>query len=150
MKIKTVGQNRAIAVVPIEASKDEFMAAIDAINAHQCDAVMMIPDARVYNSVTVQRLLLWGVRQKKPVSAFSSHVVKAGALAGQYCDNEAIGRQAARLIRRVIQGADISSIGLEYPEHVDSAVNERTADLIGIVLENKGITPHTVRYGGTQ
>lgn len=146
--IKEAGERRGITVTPIEASKEKFMSAIDALNARDYDAVLMIPDARVYNSVTVQRLLLWGVRQKKPVSAFSPHVVKAGALAGQYCDNKAIGRQAARIIRRIIQGTEVSSIGLEYPEHINYAVNERTADLIGVTLDQGLLTPDTVRFGG--
>ncbi|MFQ5590056.1 MAG: ABC transporter substrate-binding protein [Phycisphaerae bacterium] len=144
------GPSHAMEVTPIEAHKDSFISAIDAINARRCDAVMMIPDAQVYNSATVQRLLLWGLRQKKPVSAFSARVTKAGALTGQYCNDEAIGRQVARLIRRVMRGADIASIGLEYPDQIDHAVNERTADLIGVPLDEELLQACNVRFGGKE
>lgn len=144
--IKAAGKSRSLSVIPIEADKNDFMSAITALKTQGCDAALMIPDARVYNSPSVQRLLLWGMRQKKPVLAFSSHVVKAGALAGLHCDNQGVGRQTARLIDQVLRGTDISSIGLQYPCCVSRALNERTADLIGIALDGKRMVPDTVCY----
>jgi len=145
--VQAAGKRLSVRVVPIEASKDEFMPAIDALSAYNCDAALMIADARVYNSVSVQRLLLWGLSEKKAVSAFSPHVVKAGALYGQYCDNDAIGFQAARMVLQVIGGAETASIGVQYPDLVHLAVNERTADLIGITLDKIHLPPDAVRYG---
>ena len=145
--IRSAAREYAISVVPIQAKKDEFIPAIEALNSHGCDAVLMIPDAQVYNSLSVQRLLLWGIRQRKPVITFSAHVVKAGALTGLYCENDSVGRQSAHLIQRIIRGTDIPSVGLRYPDHVSRAVNERTAAMIGTPIEERKITPDTLRFG---
>jgi len=145
--LQAAGAKYSVTVVPIEASKTQFMPAIDALNAYGCDAALMIADAQVFNSASVQRLLLWGMRQKKVVSAFSPHVVKAGALMGQYCDNAAIGRQTAHMVLDVLGGAEISSLGLRYPDRVEVAVNQRTAEMIGIVLDGSRLPPNAVRFG---
>jgi len=55
------------------------------LNKADYDSVLMVPDVQVFNAASVKRLLLWGVRQKTPVWGFSENVIKAGALAGQYC-----------------------------------------------------------------
>ena len=150
LTIKAAETTRGLTVVPIETNKGEFMRAIEALNASGCDAALMIPDAQVYNSLSVQRLLLWGIRQKKPVSAFSANVVKAGALTGRYGDNRVIGRQTAGLVVQVLEGADVSLLGLQYPDHVNHAVSERTAELIGIQLEPRHQGPDTIRFGNGQ
>ena len=73
--------------------------------------------------------------------------IGAGALTGQYCDHQAIGRQAAGLVRRIVGGEDVGTLGLEYPQHVNHAVNERTGDLIGVELKPGLFPVGTVRYG---
>ncbi len=146
-RIRNAGDKVGIAVQLIDANRDEFPPAIEALKRHKCDAALMIPDAQVYNSLTVQRLLLWGISQKKPISAFSSHVVTAGALTGIYCDNHAIGQQTAELIDRVLRGENVEAIGLQYPRRVIRAVNERTAELIDITLDERTLGPDTARLG---
>jgi ABC-type uncharacterized transport system substrate-binding protein len=125
---------RSLKVSLIEAHKDRFPAAIEALNQAGCDSVLMIPDARIYNSPNVQRLLLWGARHKKPIWTFSQNIVKAGALAGMYCDSRSIGRQAAEIIVQVLEGTDVSAIGLQYPKEVGKAVNKHTAEVTGLSL----------------
>lgn len=143
-------ENHQITMVPIQADKNQFPEAIEALNAKKCDGVLMIPDAGVYNVPNVQRLLLWGIRQKKPVWAFSASVVKAGALGGQYANCESVGQRAAELVKKVSGGADPADIGFQYPRKIGRAVNERTAELIGVGLSKVALTADTVRYGETR
>ena len=121
--------------------------AVEELNARECNSVLMIPDAGVYNVPNVQRLLLWGIRQKKPVWAFSASIVKAGALGGQYADAETVGQQAAELVKKVRSSTNPTQIGFQYPRRVGRAVNERTAKLIGLRLSESLLNADIVRYG---
>ena len=145
--ITLAARQYGLEVLPVQASKDEFPGAIDALNSAACDSVLMIPDAHVYNSPNVQRLLLWGVRQKKPVWAFSESIVKAGALAGQYSSSEVIGRQTADLVETVIDGKRPSDIGMQYPRRIGRAVNTYTARTIGLKLSDRMIGTGVTRFG---
>ena len=144
---RAAGRKRGITITTIEADKNEFPKAIEALNTKGCNGVLMIPDARIYNAATIKRLLLWGIRQKKPVWTFSASIVRAGAFAGQYADSQAIGRQAAELIQNEINGTRPSDLGLQYPRHVGRAVNERSAEMIDIVLNDAVIGVETMRFG---
>ncbi len=146
--LKAAADAKNLRCTTILASRDTIPEAIEALNASGCEGLVMIPDSHVYNSATVQRVLLWGVRQKKAVWSFSENLVKAGALAGQHADYEAIGRQTADIVLKIIEGADPASIGLVYPEQVGRAFNKHTAGMIGATPSDRQLGTATVRYGG--
>jgi ABC-type uncharacterized transport system substrate-binding protein len=148
--IRPASAAKGIAVVAIDAGKDEFPKSIELLSSKGCEGVLMLPDAGVYNSANVQRLLLWGIRQKKPVFAFSSNIVKAGAFAGQYPDMQASTLQLVDLVDRIVKGGDAGKIGLEYPRKIDTAINERIADMIGISIDGQTLGAASVRYGKGQ
>lgn len=135
--LEKAGRQHGLTITAILAHRDEFPKAIEELNKSGCDGVLMIPDAQVYNSPNVQRLLLWGVRRKKPVWTFSANVVKAGAFSGLYCDSKAVGKQVARLIREVHDGKAPPAIGLHYPHYTARAVNVHTAGMIGVSPDEK-------------
>jgi putative ABC transport system substrate-binding protein len=141
------GQKRGLDVRTIPANRDEFPQAIDALDRQGCDSVLMIPDAQVFNSANVERLLLWGLRQKKPLWTFSENVVKAGAFSGLYCDSAAVGRQAAGVVEEVVRGKAPTAIGLRYPQTVRRAVNVHTAEMIEAPLDEQVFTSGVVRLG---
>ncbi len=145
--IVQAGRQRGITIKTLLARRKAFPEAIDALNKSGCDGVLMIPDAGVYNGPNVQRLLLWGIRQKKPVWTFSPKLVKAGALAGQHTQPEAIGRQAAGVVTELANGADSAKMGLVYPVHTSDAVNVRTASMIGLRFSSSVLEKVTKRYG---
>lgn len=133
--------------VAIAAHKDEFPQAIAALQTSGCDGVLMIPDAGVYNSANVQRLLLWGARQGKPVWTFSENIVRAGAFAGMYCDSADVGLQAAELVGLAAQKRILRDRRLHYPRHVGRAVNVHTAKLIGVNLDQPAFKDSVARLG---
>ena len=145
--LEKAGQQRGLVLIPILVNRDEFPKAIEELNKSGCDGVLMIPDAQVYNSPNVQRLLLWGVRQKKPVWTFSANVVKAGAFSGLYCDSKAVGEQVAQLVREAHEGKAPPAIGLHYPHYIARAVNVHTAEMIGVSPDEKVFTSGVVRMG---
>ncbi len=148
--LRAAAQQRSIAVQIIEANKDEFPKAVEALNSKGCTGMLMLPDAAIYNSANVQRLLLWGIRQQKPVFAFSANIVKAGAFAGQYADTEALGKQTIELVRKVLKGTDASTARPEYPRQVQTAINERTAEMIGVSISSDVLAGVSQRYGKAQ
>jgi ABC-type uncharacterized transport system substrate-binding protein len=135
--IKLAGEAARIKVVLIETDKDKISEGIKALTQQECGGVLMLPDASVYNSVNVRELLLWGIRQKKPVWAFSANIVKAGALGGQYFDPDSVGGRTAQLVRQILKNPGKGGLGLLYTEPVLTAVNLRTADMLGISFDEK-------------
>lgn len=94
------------------------------------DFLLCLPDASLYNSVTIKPLLLAALEDRLPVIGFSPGFVQAGAAAGVYPDYYEIGRQTGELVLRALRG-ETRSIG-ETPRKARTAVNERVARLLGI------------------
>lgn len=147
--LAAAGKKNGLKVAMIEARKDSFADAVEALDAEGCDQALMVPDAGVYNSTNVQRLLLWGIRQKKAVWGFSANVVKAGALAGQFSNSQTVGTQAAEAVRAILQGKTTAEIGLQFSRDPETAVNLRTAEMIGIPLSDDVLDDKTERFGET-
>ena len=145
--LATAGREHDIDLVAIEADVDRFPESIETLTSSRCDGVLMIPDAKVYNSPNVQRLLLWGIRQQHPVWTFSDNVVKAGAFSGLSCDSAAVGRQAGTIVLRLTKGESPKAIGLQYPQEVGKAVNVHTAGMIDIPVNDRVFTAEVVRMG---
>lgn len=146
--VEAADKHGRIKVTVIQAKKDAFPAAIDALNGKKCDGVLMIADASVYNAANVKRLLLWGLRQKHPVWTFSGNLVKAGAFAGLHIDEVLIGRQIADVVQEVVKGKKPPAGRLYFPRQLDSAVNERTAEMIGVSISRRDLETVTDRFGG--
>ncbi len=148
--IVDAARERNLNVQLIEADGDNFPKAIDALTSASCDSVLMIPDAKVYNGPNIQRLLLWGVRTKTPVWAFSPKIVKAGAPSGQYASSEDIGRQTAELVWKVCTDPAQAATGIQYPEKASRALNERTAEMVGLKISDRTREKVSDRYGAEQ
>lgn len=137
---------KGISIELVSAGKDSFAAAVAELNAKGCDGVLMIADANVYNSPNAQALLLWGLRGRKPVWAFSANLVKAGAFGAIYADGREMPAQMAELIDKIVRGEKPVALGLQYPRATQRAINEQTADLIGISIPADAVK-ETVRFG---
>ena len=94
------------------------------------DLVLCLPDADLYNSVTIRPLILASIEQRLPIVGFSPAFVRAGAVAGVYPDYHEIGRQTGELAGRILRGDEGSRE--ESPRKVNAAVNQRVAHLLGI------------------
>ncbi len=145
--ISQAGTRLGVELQVLIASRNEFPATIDKLTASGTDGVIMIPDANIYNSTTVQRLLVWGARKHKSVWGFSPNIVRAGAIAGIFSDAESVGKQTAILIESVLRGEETESIGLHYATEVQIAINDRTAQVIEVSIEERHLSANTVRYG---
>lgn len=125
----------------IVASKDGFPDAIIELNRTGCDAALMIPDSGVYNQHTIRRLILWGLRQKKPVWTFSRNIVKAGALGGLFYDKTDVAGRTVETIQAIVDGAKPSAIGVRYPHRILRVLNADTAQQIDLKLNRRDLGP---------
>lgn len=103
------------------------------------DVLWALPDAEVYNSNTVQNILLASFRARVPMVAFSPAYVRAGALLAVHVTPAQIGLQAANLAHAVLEGRSLPETPI-YSRDFEVAVNERVAHSFGLTLN-----PQTLR-----
>ena len=100
---------------------------------NRADLLLCLPDPDLYNSVTIQPLVMAAIEYRLPVFGFSPAFVRAGAAAGVYPDYRALGRQTAELVLRLLKNESKPEGPLEeYPSKVQIAVNQRVVRLLGL------------------
>ena len=90
------------------------------------------PDTAVFNSYTVQNVLLTAYRLRSPVVGFSAAYVRAGALLGLYSTPAQIGSEAGEAVLQVLRGAALPPVA--RPAHFEVAVNDTVARALGLAL----------------
>ena len=103
-------------------------------------------DPLIYNRNTVREILVMSLKSKKPMVAFSSAYVKAGALLAFECDYEDIGRQTAELLMKMRHQGSRGGVPVEPPAKIVIAVNKRTMNMLGINIPGKFLES-AVLYG---
>jgi len=147
---RTAGKKMDLVTTLIETQKKDFAAAVKTLAGTGSDGVVMLPDAAIYDTPNTRHLLLWAIRSKVPVWTFSSNIVKAGALAGQFCDMKETGVQTAEMVEKVLAGGKVAELGIQYAKTVKRAVNERTAELIEVTFAPEVLKATPERYGRAQ
>ena len=90
------------------------------------------PDSLVFNSYTIQNILLTSYRNRAPLIGFSPAYVRAGALLALYSTPAQIGRQAAAAARATLAGRGLPPP--QGPREFEVASNPVVARALGIVL----------------
>lgn len=98
------------------------------------DVLLALPDPQIYNSNSIQSLLLASFRAKVPMVAFSSAYVRAGALLAVYSTPAQIGRQAAVMALGVLGGRPLPASG-QYPTDFSVSANEHVARSLDLDLD---------------
>lgn len=88
------------------------------------------PDNALFNSTTVQPLLMSSLRNGLPIVGFSESFVRAGAAMGIYPDYHDIGTQAADMARRYLAGG-VGAPQRETPRSLRVGINHRVLRLLG-------------------
>lgn len=102
------------------------------------DALWAVADTTVFSNVqSTQYILLNTLRSGTPFMGLSSSFVAAGALFSLSCDYEDIGKQAAEIAIRILQGENAQNIPVAVPRKVFLSLNLRTADQIGLRISDK-------------
>lgn len=114
----------------------------------EADLLLAVADPQLYNSSSIQNILLASFRAKVPLVAFSPAYVRAGALLALYVTPTQIGQQAATIARGVLQGKTLSATPL-YSQDFSVAVNEHVARSLGLTLEPDALRARLRRREGT-
>lgn len=99
----------------------------------EADLLLALADPHVYNSSSIQNILLASFRAQVPMLAFSPAYVRAGALLAVYSTPAQIGQQAGALARGLLQGQALG--GPQYPVQFEVSVNEHVARSLGLKLD---------------
>lgn len=116
-----------------ESDGDENL--LPAVNAllPRVNLLLATPDSKVYKRDNIKSILLTSYRHQKPVIAFSSTFVNAGALAAIYSTPQQIARQAADLIND--HGSNLPVP--EYPQQFSIAINRSVAAALDLSLPDE-------------
>ena len=95
--------------------------------------LLATPDSGVFNSYSIQNVLLTAYRQHSPVVGFSAAYVRAGAILGLYSTAAQIGRQTAEMARVALAGGPLPPP--QAPRYFEVGSNPQVARSLGIALE---------------
>jgi hypothetical protein len=99
----------------------------------ESDLLLAVADPQIYNSTSIQNILLASFRAEVPMMAFSPAYVRAGALLAVYSTPTQIGQQAGALARGVLLGQPLGVP--QYPLQFEISVNEHVARSLGLKLD---------------
>ena len=96
------------------------------------DVLLAAPDPAVYNSNTIQSILLTTYRAQVPLIGFSPAYVKAGALLALYSTPRQLGSQAGEIARAVLAGRPLPPA--QPPRDFSISSNTHVAHSLGAHL----------------
>jgi ABC-type uncharacterized transport system substrate-binding protein len=111
----------------------------------EADVLLALPDPNIYNSSSVQNILLSTFRANLPVVGFSPAYVRAGAVLGLYATPEQTGRQAADLARALLAGR-MPVTPVQVPKEFTVDVNEHVMRSLGLALNAAELTQTLLRW----
>lgn len=97
------------------------------------DVLLAIPDAQIYNSMTMRNILLSTYHSGIPVVGYSQPYVRAGALCAVFSTPQQFSTQAALMIRQFAETARLPSA--QYSTDFDVMVNQQVARSLGIQIK---------------
>lgn len=96
------------------------------------EALFVPSDAAISSAVPI--IAEHAIKEKLPTTGPKFANVKEGLLLALSQDNEALGRQGAGLVAKVLKGARPTDLPIEFPLKLLLGVNARTARAIGLTL----------------
>lgn len=115
------------------ASDREIYPALQRLLAERA-VLLALPDSMVFNSYTIQNVLLTSYRHRSPLIGFSPAYVRAGALLGLYSTPQQIGQQAAEAVKAVLAGVELPRP--QAPRRFEVGINQNVAGSLGIQLDS--------------
>jgi putative ABC transport system substrate-binding protein len=123
---------RLVVGAPVD-SAEQIYPALKAV-FESADVLLALPDALIYNSSSLQNILLASYRARVPVVAFSPAYVKAGALMAVYTTPTQVARHAAGAVRGWLAGRGLPPV--QSPRAFEVVVNTHVAKSLGVQLDD--------------
>lgn len=115
----------------VNATEEIYPALKQAID--ESEVILALPDPSIYNSASLQNILLTTYRARIPLVAFSPAYVKAGAVMAVYSTPAQVARRAAEMVRQWQAGRGLPLP--QKPREFEVAVNERVAASLGLWID---------------
>ncbi len=131
--LEAAAQARGLQVVGVSVRPDEPVFNGLKKILDESDLLLALADPQIYNSNSIQNILLASFRAQVPMLAFSPAYVRAGALMAVYSTPAQIGQQAGLMARGVLQGQPLGVP--QYPLQFEVSVNEHVARSLGLRLD---------------
>lgn len=106
---------------------------------NKVDILWSVADGTVFGPQSTQYILLTTLRARVPFMGLSPAFVKAGALMALSCDYADIGKQAAEIAMRILDGQNPGDIPIAVPRKISLYINLRTAEHIGLNVPKSAI-----------
>lgn len=103
--------------------------------ADQIDALWLQPERDVLDASTFRFLTAETRRRGMPLLVETENMVSAGALFAVVPDPSGVGRQAATMIERILEGAAPGVLPVEVPEHTQVVFSTRAARLAEVEVD---------------
>jgi ABC-type uncharacterized transport system substrate-binding protein len=136
-------RKRSMELIQTKIDVNESMFAKLQVLLDESQVLLALPDPQVYNSATLQNILLSTLRAGVPMVSFSPSYVKAGALMAIYSTPAQVGQQAAQLTRAVMQGKELGPP--QYPNDFLIDVNVPLARSMNLDLDAQNLTERLKR-----
>jgi putative tryptophan/tyrosine transport system substrate-binding protein len=98
------------------------------------DLLLAVPSPQVYNSSSIQNILLSSYRARVPFIGFSPSYVQAGAVFAVHSTPAMVSRQAAVMARNLLMGRGLPAAP-QYPQDFSVSVNDQVARSLGLKLD---------------
>ena len=109
---------------------DDFSTALPQL-LDDIDVLLALADPKVFNSSTIQNILLASFHERVPLVAFSPAYVRAGAVLAVYSTPVQAGNQAADVALGVLRGQALPDHAIE-PNDFEVGVNANVARALGL------------------
>lgn len=101
----------------------------------RAQAILALPDPRVFNRETIVRLLTTAYRAGVPIIGYSETLARAGAIMTVYASSDDITADAAVLVRRILASPSASPVR-QYPQRYTVKINRQVARSLGIKVHD--------------
>lgn len=124
------------------AAEPELYPALRSV-LNEADVLLALPDARVFNTGTLQNILITTYRQRVPVVAFAPGYVRAGATLALFASPEQVANQAANIARAVLNGRPMPAP--QAATDFSLVVNDRVARSLGLGVDSTTDVAEAIR-----
>lgn len=136
-QLQAAAQTRGMRVLGVPVRGDEPVYSSLRKVLEESDLLLALADPQIYNSGSIQNILLASFRAQVPMLAFSPAYVRAGALMAVYSTPAQIGQQAGVLARGVLAGQPLGQP--QHPLQFEVNVNEHVARSLGLKLDAENL-----------
>lgn len=136
--LEAVIQSRGLRLLGATTRADESVFNAFKRVLSDADVLLALADPQVYNSGSIQNILLTSFRAQIPMVAFSPAYGRAGALLAIYATPTQLGHQAGAWAKAVLQGQGLPSPA--YPQAFEISVNDNVARSLGLRVNAAELT----------